>query len=107
GATELLYTWAGRVLECSRSNFFLVENGKLITAPVGTVLAGVTRNKVIEGAKILGIPVDESAVPVEKLKSCQEAFITGTTKRVMPVVEVDGQRIGSGRPGPVSRLLME
>ena len=107
GATELLYTWGGNILECSRSNFFLLENGKLITAPRGQVLAGVTRNKIIEVARELGIPVEEASVPVEKLKTCQEAFITGTTKRIMPVVQVDDQKIGNGKPGPVSRQLMD
>ena len=107
GATELLYTWDGNVLECSRSNFFIIENGRLLTAPAGQVLGGVTRNKVIEVARELNIPVDEAPVPLEKMKTCQEAFITGTTKRVMPVVQVDKLKIGSGKPGSISLQLMD
>ncbi len=106
GATELLYTWNGNVLECSRSNFFVVDNGVLITAPAGQVLSGITRARVLEISRELGIPVEERPVPLNILNTCQEAFITGTTKRVMPVVKVDDQHIGNGKPGPVTLQLL-
>lgn len=107
GATELLYHTNGEWLECSRSNFFVVREGCLLTPPVGQVLGGITREVVIEIARQKGVSVEEKPLPLDILKQAQEAFISGTTKRIMPVVEIDGQRIGSGKPGPVSQQLFK
>lgn len=106
GATELLYHAKGEWLECSRSNFFVVQQGRLLTPPVGQVLGGITREVVIELAREQGISVEEKPLPLDILTQAQEAFISGTTKKVMPVVEIDGEKIGSGAPGPVSRQLL-
>ncbi|WP_017731004.1 aminotransferase class IV [Nafulsella turpanensis] len=107
GATELLYHWNGEWLECSRSNFFVVVKGVLITAPLPKVLAGVTRGETLRIARESGIPVKEESLPLAILPEAEEAFITGTTKRIMPVVQVDGQQIGNGKPGPVSKRLLQ
>ena len=107
GATELLYHWNGQWLECSRSNFFVVVDGKLLTPPASAVLPGVTRGKVLSLAKEAGIPVEERPLPVAILARAEEAFITGTTKKVMPVVQIDEQLIGKGKPGPLTRKLMQ
>lgn len=106
GAIELLYHWEGNWLECSRSNFFLVVDGVLLTPPATVVLPGITRGKVLALAKDAGIPVEEQILPVNILPQAAEAFITGTTKKIMPVVKVDGQQIGQGEPGPLTKKLM-
>lgn len=105
-AMELLYHWGGEWLECSRSNFFVVVDGKLLTAPSSKVLAGITRGKVFALARQAGIAVEEAPLPLHIIQEADEAFITGTTKRVMPVVQIDQQLIGNGKPGPVSRQLL-
>lgn len=104
GVHELLLVDArGRILEGSSSNFFAVLDGELRTAGE-EVLAGVTRGIVLALARSL-LPVREEAVTVGELGACSEAFITSSSREVMPVVEVDHRPIGDGRPGPVAREL--
>ena len=107
GAVELLYHWKGHWLECSRSNFFVVLDGTLLTPPSTDVLPGITRGQVLKLARQAGIPVQERPLPLNILAEAEESFITGTTKRVMPVVEIDKQKIGDGKPGPLSLKLMQ
>lgn len=107
GATEILYHWQGEVLECSRSNFFIVKEGTVITSTTDKILAGVTRGAVLELARQHGLKTEERAFSLEEVGQADEAFITGTTKRVMPVVKVGDNSIGSGKVGPVSRQLLE
>lgn len=106
GATELLYHWGGEWLECSRSNFFVVANGVLMTSPASKVLAGITRTGIIALARQSGLKVEERPLPLHIIREADEAFITGTTKRLMPVVKIDQQQIGDGKPGAVSRQLL-
>ncbi len=107
GATELLYHWEGHWLEGSRSNFFVVANGVLLTPPDSVVLPGITRGKVLALARKAGIPVQEQALPLALVAEAEEAFITGTTKKIMPVVQIDEQKIRKGKPGPLTLRLME
>lgn len=107
GALEILYYWEGHWLECSRSNFFVVCNGTLLTAPTTTVLPGITRQMVLHLARQNRISAEERNLPHNILTHCQEAFITATTKRVMPVVKIDDLVIGSGKPGKITQQLME
>jgi branched-subunit amino acid aminotransferase/4-amino-4-deoxychorismate lyase len=110
GADEaLMMNHAGTVVECSQSNFFIVKHGRLITAPLGAgLLAGITREWVIRLARDLGFGVDEADYSPADVRDADEAFITGTTREVTPVVAVDAHVIGSGQPGPVTtRLLQE
>ena len=106
-AVEVLYHWQGEVLECSRSNIFMVKEGGLITPPATKILAGVTRAGVIALAEAHGIPVEERAVKLDELWQADEVFITGTTKRVMPITKIDHHTIGSGKVGQLSRHLLE
>lgn len=107
GAVEVLYHWQGEVLECSRSNFFIVKEGKLITAPTDKILAGITRAHVLSLAKANGIAVEERVLKLEEIAEADEAFMSGTTKQVMPVVKIDYFTIGSGKVGPVSQFLLQ
>ncbi|TKC97188.1 aminotransferase class IV [Polyangium fumosum] len=105
GAVEILYVVHGRVLECSTSNFFLVKDGRLITAR-DAVLLGTTRNLVLDLAKKAGIVFEERDVAETELASAEEAFLTATNKNIVPVVQVDDLAIGNGKPGVVTRRLM-
>ncbi len=106
GAVEALYcTRYGVISECTTSNFFVVRDGQLIT-PDQDVLAGITRNVAIELASDLG-DVILRPISRQELGEVDEAFITSTTKEIMPIVHVDDVRIGDGRPGPYTQRLAE
>ena len=106
GAFEILYLKNGKVLEASTSNFFLVKNGKIIT-PKENVLLGKTMGLVIKLAKKNKIPVEEREISEKELWEAQEAFLTATSKGVLPVVKIDKKKIGDGKVGKVTKLLME
>lgn len=106
GAVDSLYTWQGRILETTRNNFFAVLDGKLVTAGKD-ILIGRTRNFVLGLARELAIPIQERDIKIEELPYMQEAFITGTTKSITPVVMIDEMRVGEGWPGPVTQHLMK
>ena len=106
GAVEALYCTAdGVISECTTSNFFVVADGRLIT-PNQDVLAGVTRNITLELAADV---TDVVLRPISRaeLHTVDEAFITSTTKEILPIVRVDDISIGDGRPGPVTRRLAD
>jgi len=108
GADEALLTSpSGEVLEGAASNLFAVVDGALVTPPTDAgLLAGVTRQVVLEVAARLTIPVTASALTVEALARADEAFLTATTREVVPLVTVDGKPLGDGRPGPVTARLV-
>ena len=109
GADEaLMLNQSGHIVECSQSNFFIVKSGRLRTAPLDAgLLPGITREFVIGLARDLGIGVDQTDYTPADLKTADEAFITGTTREVTPVIAVDDHTIGAGAPGPVSKRLLE
>jgi len=97
-------TTSGEILEGFTSNFFAVKGGVLCTAGVG-VLEGITRLIVLDIAPRV-IPVHLKPIRRQELGDVTEAFLTSSSRELVPVVEIDGQPIGMGRPGPVtSRLL--
>lgn len=97
-AVEALYVDRdGNVTEGTRSNLFVIKDGKLIT-PTADVLPGITRQVVLEVAGE-EYPIQEEALPYASLREIDEAFITSTTKEVMPVVQIDDMTVGDGRPG--------
>lgn len=98
-------TPAGEITEAMSSNFFLCKDGKLITAPVGRVLKGVTRGVVLTLAQEAGFKIEERCPLESELKDAQEAFITGSVKEVLSVVRIGSQNIGNGKPGPVAQHL--
>jgi branched-chain amino acid aminotransferase len=109
GADEaLMCNQAGEIVECSQSNFFIVRGGQVLTPPLSAgLLPGITRAFVLELAAELGLPAREERLAPEDLRSADEAFITGTTREVTPVVLVDTAPIGGGKPGPISRRLLD
>ena len=105
-AIEVLYLDRNRhILEGTTSNFFAVVGGKLITPKEG-ILRGITRAVVIELARKLKIPVIESDLLYSQIELFDEAFITASNKEVMPVVRIDGKKVGSGEVGTISRRLI-
>ena len=97
-AVDALFVNAqGEVLEATRSNFFVFEGDTLVTPREG-VLLGITRNEVLRLAQGL-FPVEERPILQEELPRVDEAFITSSSKEIMPVVQIDELVIGDGRPG--------
>lgn len=99
----------GKVTEGSSSNAWIVTgNGEIITHPLThEILGGITRATVIRCAESLQIKVIERPFSVSEAAQSAEAFLTSATNMVMPVVSIDGARVGSGTPGPVSLRLRE
>jgi len=108
GAFEaILVGQDGTVHEGAVSNIFAVIGGGLRTHPADNhVLPGITRNVVLELGRKHGIPAVERAFSKAELLAAEEAFLTGTTADVCPVVRVDGKPVGDGRIGPVTAKLM-
>jgi len=108
GAEEaLMLNQQDEVAECSQSNFFLVKDGRVSTPPLSAgLLPGITREFVFEVGRDAGIAVEEHVLKPADVWAADEAFITGTTREITPVVKVDGHPFGDGRPGPVTRRLL-
>lgn len=103
---EALYiTPNGEITESTSSSFFLCGGGKIVTAPVGRVLRGITREIILELAKESGYKVEERCPLESELATAEEAFVTGSVKEVLPVVRVGERIIGNGKPGPVAMHL--
>ena len=96
----------GYILEGLTSNFFGISQGEIHTAGQA-VLAGITRGLALECARRLELPVRLQAVHMSELPSIQEAFLTSSSRGVLPVCRVDAIRIGSEKPGPLTRWLMQ
>jgi branched-chain amino acid aminotransferase len=103
---EILLTDKGRILEGMTSNFFYVRDGALCTAGRG-VLIGVTRQTVISLAKQEGIDIRLRAIRINELPSISEAFITSSSRGIVPVVVIDSQQVGDGQVGKLTRKLMD
>jgi branched-chain amino acid aminotransferase len=95
----------GYVAEASGENIFIVKDGIVKTPPLTAVLPGITRASIITLAQDLEIPVVEDIFSRDELYLADEAFLTGTAAELTPIREVDGRRIGPGRPGPVTQKL--
>lgn len=102
---EILLTQKGRILEGMTSNFFYVRDGVLFTAGRG-VLIGVTRQTLLAMAKWEDIPVRYKALHVNELPLIDEAFISSSSRGVIPVVQVDAQPIRNREIGPITKRLM-
>lgn len=106
GVAEGLMTDAdGSILEGLSSNFFAVLHGELRTEEA-RVLPGVTRSILLELADGF-VPLRPEAVHRTDLREVSEAFVTSVSREILPVVEIDGGTLGDGRPGPVTRELMQ
>ncbi len=104
GAHEAIYSHGGLLYECTVCSFFAVRGGQIMTAG-SEVLDGITRRTVLELVRGR-IPVEYRFVRASEIPNLEEAFLTSSGHGVMPIVAIDGTRIGDGRPGPITKEVM-
>ena len=104
----IILTPEGVVAEGSGENIFIVVDGRIVTPPlVDGALAGLTRDAVMTIARDEGYEVVEATLSRTDLYLADEAWFTGTAAEMVPLVEVDDRRVGAGRPGPVTKHLLD
>lgn len=107
GSADILHTDTdGNIYEATRSNFFGVKNGTLITAETG-ILKGITRKVILEIAEKENIDVELRFVNRSELSDLDEAFITNSSHEITPVVKIDDVRIGNGHPGEMANRMKD
>jgi D-alanine transaminase len=107
-ATEGLFVRDGVVMEGTHSNVMAVFDGKIITPPkTNYMLAGITREFVLELCGEISVPFSEYPLYEADILNADELMIVGTTVEVTPVIAVNGENIGSGAPGPITRNLQK
>jgi branched-chain amino acid aminotransferase len=98
----------GHLTEGATSNLFLVRDSRLATPALESgLLRGITRDLVLDLARSEGIPTSEEELAPEALREADEAFLTSTLKGILPIRRCDGWPIREGRPGPLTRCLMD
>lgn len=104
GADDAWLVEDGFITEASAATAHIIsKDGKLITRPLShAILHGITRASVLDIAKEAGIDYEERAFTPDEAKDAAEAFITSATNFVLPVVAIDGQNVGDGKPGPLT-----
>jgi branched-chain amino acid aminotransferase len=108
GYEGVMRNYRGELAECTQSNLFVVKDSVALTPTIESgLLPGITREFLFEVGAELGIGVRGAVLHDEDLFGADEAFLTSTTREVVPIVQVDDRRIGSGRPGPVTGALLE
>jgi branched-chain amino acid aminotransferase len=108
GFEGVMRNYRGELAECTQSNLFVVKNGEALTPPFDAgLLAGITREFLFEVGREAGITVREAVLKDPDLFGADEAFLTSTTREVVPIVRVDDKTIGAGVPGPITRTLLQ
>jgi len=109
GAFEgVMRNYRGELAECTQSNLFVVKHGAALTPPIDAgLLPGITREFLFEVGADAGIPLREVVLRDDDLFGADEAFLTSTTREVVPIVRVDDRKIGSGAPGPITLALLD
>jgi branched-chain amino acid aminotransferase len=103
----LMLNGQGFITECTTSNFFFVQDGRIYTPSLDVgILPGITRVFILKVALENDLLVEEGKWPLEVLDKADEMFLTGTLKKVMPVTQLDSRMIGNGKPGPVTKKIM-
>ncbi|MFO0945995.1 MAG: branched-chain-amino-acid transaminase [Planctomycetota bacterium] len=104
----LMLNHKGEVAECTGDNIFVARDGAVSTPPLDAgILEGVTRDAVLELSRAAGYPTREISMTRHDLYTADEIFLTGTAAEIIPVVKLDGRKIGNGEPGPIFRDLRE
>jgi len=109
GAFEgLMRNYRGELAEFSTANLFIVKGGAVLTPPLAAgLLPGITREFLFEVGADAGVPVREQALKDPDLFGADEVFLTSTTREIVPIVTVDDRTIGNGKPGPVTKALLQ
>ena len=95
----------GLITQGSGENIFIVRDGVLKTPPLHGVLAGITRDTIVQLADEQGVDVQVAPFARDEVYVADEAFFTGTAAEVTPIREVDDRAIGTGEPGPVTKRI--
>lgn len=104
-AYDVLYYKNGVVSEFPRCNFFIVKKDGTVATPDENILHGVTRTQVFSLAS-KHYRAEKCKVTLDDIRNAREAFLTSTTKRIVPIVQIDDSVIGDGKPGPVTLSLL-
>ena len=100
-AVDVIYFHNDIVTEASKSNVFVVMDGELVT-PERNILLGITRKRVLEMSPI---EISIGNITIDELRSADEVFITSTLKELLPITKLDGQPVGNGKIGPITRKM--
>src|SRR5699024_11178722 len=104
GVQEAILIREGQLTEGAASNVFMVRSGVLATPAEGPfLLSGITRDLVLELVKKAGIPCREGVISPGDLIQADEIWLTSSTREIIPVTQLDGAKVGSGKPGPLWR----
>jgi D-alanine transaminase len=105
GCTEAILFKDGYLTEGAASNVFAVIDGILMTPPKSpAILPGITRDVILEIARKNDIPCSEQDISKANIKKASEIWITSSTREIIPVVELDSEKIADGKPGPVWKM---
>ncbi|MCQ6961709.1 branched-chain-amino-acid transaminase [Methanolobus chelungpuianus] len=107
GDEAIFFDSNGYLSEGSGDNIFIIKNGKVYTPPTVNNLRGITRATAIELLEEMGIKVHVENLGMFDLYTADEIFVTGTAAEAAPLVKVDGRAIGTGKPGPVTKKMVE
>jgi branched-chain amino acid aminotransferase len=109
GAFEaILKNYRGELAECSQSNFFVIKDGVAMTPRLNMgLLAGITREFILEVADDAGVPMKQAVLTAEDLFAADEVFLTSTTREIVPIVRVDSRVIADGTVGPITKTLLD
>jgi D-alanine transaminase len=108
GCFEAIQHRGQDVTEGSSSNIFMVKNGTVITHESNNlILKGITKDVILNVCTKNNIPVQERTFSLAELEEAEEVFLSSTTAEVMPVIEIDGKKIRSGIPGPLTQKLQD
>ncbi|HEY3244998.1 MAG TPA: aminotransferase class IV [Phycisphaerae bacterium] len=96
----------GEVREATTANFFMVQDGQLVTPPLSNrILHGVTRAYILECARAIDIPAHERRIERQELDHASEIFLSNTTSEIIPVTRVEHAAVGNGQCGPITQRL--
>ena len=106
GAVETILFRDGKLTEASASNVFIVKRGVIHSPPKSNlILPGITYDVVSELAHANDLPIEFRQVSEAEVRAADEIWVTSSSKEVLAIVELDGKRVGDGRPGPVFRRM--
>jgi D-alanine transaminase len=107
GAVETILLRDGYLTEGAASNILVVKEGHLLCPPRNNMmLTGITLELTLDVARSLNIPVEERPISEAELRAADELLLTSSTREIVPITTLDGQNVGSGKPGPVGRALL-
>jgi D-alanine transaminase len=108
GGVETILFREGKLTEASASNVFIVKRGVIQSPPKSNlILPGITYDVVVELARANGLPLEFKDIPEADVRAADELWVSSSSKEVLAIVELDGKRIGDGRPGPVFRRMFQ